>query len=62
MTFSISNHQMSYLKTTVFTCLLFTMFLGLDIGAALHLHQASFRVLFVPLSLGAILSFAVMLG
>lgn len=62
MTFSISNHRMSYWKMTVFTCLLFTMFLGLNVGAALHLHQASFWVLFVPLSFGAILSFAVMLG
>jgi hypothetical protein len=53
---------MSYWKTIVSAFLLFALCLGLDVGAALHLQQASFWALFVPLSLVKILSLAVMLG
>ena len=62
MMLCLSAHRVSYWKTILLAGLLVTVCVGLNFGAALFLHRAIFWTLFLPLSLVAILSFAVMLG
>ena len=57
-----SAHRMSYWKTTILASLLVAGSAGLIVGAALFLPRAFFWALCIPLSLGAMLSCAVMLG
>ena len=57
-----SAHRMSYWKTTFLASLLVAGSAGLIVGAVLFLPRAFFWALCIPLSLGATLSFAVMLG
>lgn len=53
---------MSYWKTIVFSCLLFTVFVGLGVGAVWYLGQAFFWAVFIPLSFGASMSLVTIIG
>ncbi len=57
-----SAHRMSYWKTTILAGLFVSGSAGVIVGAALFLPRAFFWALCIPLSLGATVSFAVMLG
>ena len=58
----LSAHRVSYWKTILLAGFLLAVCVGLNIGALLLLHRAIFWALFLPASLVAILSSAVMLG